>query len=68
MNLLLQLKQDFNEMLILHGKICTYTERWKFVFNQDDKRNYNPEMADKLTAKIKILQERLNELKSKWGI
>lgn len=67
-NLLSQLKDEFKHMLTLQSNISELNARLLYVGNMNDKRNYNEELATKMSNKSRELNHTLCELKTKWGI
>jgi len=67
-NLLYYLKSDFELMLELTSVIAMYQEKMLRHIDMCDKRNYNPELADKIKFLISEKQDILYDFKNKWGL
>lgn len=67
-NLLFKLKNDFKYMLELQREISELNTKLLYKNDLNDKRNYSADISARISDKSRILNNRLFELKVKWGI
>ncbi len=57
-----------HELINYSNKITEYQERLRWITDMNDKRNYNPELAEKIRIKVSELQDKYFAIKDSLGI